>query len=63
MLLEMYSLSNEIGSTLGLFWTYALNLLGNGIFDQNQTELKKKALPRIELGLLDSKSNVLTITP
>jgi hypothetical protein len=25
--------------------------------------LKKKDIPRIELGLLDSKSNVLTITP
>jgi hypothetical protein len=25
--------------------------------------VKKKDIPRIELGLLDSKSNVLTITP
>ena len=25
--------------------------------------VKKKYIPRIELGLLDSKSNVLTITP
>ena len=29
----------------------------------NKLNQKKKALPRIELGLLDSKSNVLTITP
>ena len=68
MVITLDSESNNPSSSLGMaflrFKVIFLKELVNRKFDlEPDVSKNREALPRIELGLLDSKSSVLIITP